>query len=283
MKSRRIRGMVAGSALILVALFAANSEAAPISGTLNGTGSFVLTNGVVTFTNAGPVGGGIFVVDPSSTGFWATLVGTTAIIQPINSGIEPPGAPVNVPNWMTFNGAPTVSVTLNLVLSGIYTAALCGAAPAAGQSCTPPGTPFNFTNVTATSSTVSFAIQGTVVNSAEPGQTSAFTGLFTAQFALNYQALLATLGGGGAVPTTYSAGFVATPSGITTPTPTPTPTPSVTITPTNTPTTVTVTPTNTPATTPNPALAAIPMLSPGMFGLLVASLAALAVLLLRGS
>ena len=203
--------MVAGSALILLAVFAANSEAAPISGTLNGTGSFVLTNGVVTFTNAGPIGGGIFVVDPSSTGFWATLAGTTATIQPYSAAIEPPGVPVNVPNWMTFNGAPTVSVTLNLVLSGVYTAALCGAAPAAGQSCTPPGTPFNFTNVTATSSTVSFAIQGTVVNSAEPGQTSTISGVFTAQFpASNYQTVLATIGGGGSVPATYSVTLLST-------------------------------------------------------------------------
>jgi hypothetical protein len=119
---------------------------------------------------------------------------------------------VNVPNFITFAALPTVSVTLTLVRSGLYNAASCAAAPAAGQNCTPVGTWFNFTNLTATSSILSFAVQGTMADSTLPGQTSTLTGLFIAQFAsASYQSLLATAAGGGAIPTTYSASFAATP------------------------------------------------------------------------
>lgn len=201
------------AALTVLSLFCAVSDAAIISGNVNGTGSLVLTSGVVTFTNAGPIGGGIFVVDPSSTGFWASLANTTATLQPLSAAVEPPGVPLNVPNWIKFNAAPTVSGTLNLVLPGLYTAAACGAAPAAGQSCTPPGTPFNLTNLTATSSFESFGLQGTVVDTSSPGQTSAFSALFTFQYPdRNFQNILATAAGGGALPTTYSASFTTTPN-----------------------------------------------------------------------
>lgn len=219
MKSKLLNRAIAVVALTGLSAFSAIANAATITGNLNGNGSLVLTNGLVTFTNTGPIGGGIFTVDPSSTGFWTSLAGTTATVQPLSAVAEPPGVPVNVPNWMTFSAAPTVSVSLNLVLSGLYSAAACGAAPAAGQSCTPTGTPFNLTNLTTTSSFASFGIQGTVLDTASPGQTSSLSGLFTAQFAdMNYQTLLTQVGGGGALATTYSASFTATPNAVPEPT-----------------------------------------------------------------
>ncbi len=215
MKSTLMNRATGVVALAGLSAFLTVANAATISGNLNGTGSLVLTNGVVTFTNTGPIGGGIFTIDPSSTGFWASLASTTATVQPLSAAVEPPGVPVNVPNFIKFTAAPTVSVTLNLVLAGLYTVPPCTAAPAAGQSCTPAGTPFNLVNMTATSSTASFGIQGTVIDTASPGQTSALSGLFTAQFSdRNYQSLLATAGGGGSIATTYSASFTATPNAV---------------------------------------------------------------------
>jgi hypothetical protein len=238
------RSLAAVAVLMGVTALPVTSHAAVLAGNLNGTGSLGLTNGVVTFTNAGPVGGGVFVIDPSSTGSFTPLAGTTATIQPLSVAGEPPGMAVNVPNFITFAPLPTVSVTLTLVRSGLYNAASCAAAPAAGQSCTPMGTWFNFTNLTATSSILSFAIEGTVVDLTSPGQTSALTGLFTAQFATaSYQSVLAAIAGGGAIPTTYSASFAATPNGAPTPTPTTTPT---------TTTTATATTTQTATSTPSP-------------------------------
>jgi hypothetical protein len=212
----RLTPSILGAATFAVlSMFYGVAHAIPISGILNATGSLVESNGVITFTNSGPIGGGIFAVDPSSTGFWASLAGTSATVQPLSAAIEPPGFPVNIPNWITFNGVPTISVTLNLVLPGIHSAAACGAAPAAGQNCTPPGTPFNLTNLTASSSVESFGLQGTVVDTSSPGETSSFSGLFTVQFpSLSYQSLLASLGGGASVPTTYSAAFTATPNPV---------------------------------------------------------------------
>jgi PEP-CTERM motif-containing protein len=221
MRRRAKLSLIGMVALTLLFLWGSLADAAIISGDLSGSGSLVLTNGVVTFTNSGPVGGGIFVVDPSSTGFWASLAVTTATLQPLSAAIEPPGVPVNIPNWITFSAAPTVSGTLNLVLSGIYSAAACGAAPAAGQSCTPPGTPFNFTNLTATSSIGSFGLQGTIVDTASPGQTSGFSAGFTFQYPKSYQNVLAIAGGGGSLPTTYSASFTTTPNDPAAPVPEP--------------------------------------------------------------
>ena len=192
-------------------VFPAISGAAIISGNINGAGVLTLTNGLVTFSNAG-VGLGSFVVDVTSTGSFVPLIGKAATVQPLNQVTEPTG-PVGtfapVPNFITFAGSP-ISVTLTAVDPATLPATNCltpAASAAAGQVC---GTgPFNLFNLSPTRSSDSFGIQGTVSDgSASPAST--LTGVFTAQFSdKSFEAVRDTVLAGGSVTTSYSASFTA--------------------------------------------------------------------------
>ncbi len=213
-----MRRAIARRAALVLALAAATGVssralAAGLTGSLNGDGSLTLAGSTMTFTNSGPAGGGAFVVDATSGGFFSPLVGTFATLQPLTAAAEPAGTTVSVPNWLVFSAAPTVSFTVTKLLSGILSSASCGAAPAAGQACTPAGSPLNLFNQTATSSTLSFVLEGTLVDSSS-GQTAAVNAVFTAQIPTNFQTLLTTLAGSGTVKTTYSAGFAAVGNGV---------------------------------------------------------------------
>jgi len=200
MKSFLFRmALAAGS---LSAAFVAGSSGATVTGNLNGAGSLVLTSAAVTFNNAQ----GVFGIDISSTSSFAPLAGTTATLQSLTLAADPPGVPVSVANFMTFAASPAASLTLTLLRPGVFSSAACGAAPAAGQTCTLAGSPFNFTNLTTTSSMVSFAIKGTIADGSPP--ISDIEGVFTAQFDSNYQTVLATIGTG-QIGTTYSASFTS--------------------------------------------------------------------------
>jgi len=193
-----------GACLALMSISHAALGQTPLTGILNGTGSLVLSPSGITFVNAGT---GTFKVDITSTGSFAPLALTTASIQSIGQAVVA-GTPTSVPNFITFAAQPTASVTLTLLLPGAFTSAACAAAPAVAQTCTPTGSPFSFTNVTATSSTVSFAIAGTASNAGAP---SSITAVFTAQLSdRSYQSVLASLAAAGSLATTYSATLRAT-------------------------------------------------------------------------
>ncbi len=178
------------------------------AGVLNGSGALVLASSTVTFSNTTSPGGGVFLVDPSSSGSFAVLGGTFAILQALDSTTEPAGTTVSVANWLAFAAAPTWTVTLTEVLPGVFSAASCAAPAAAGQVCTPAGSPMSFTNLGASSSQVTFAIQGTAVNVVGFGVLTPVTAVFTAQFPdRSYQNVLSALGGGGSVSSTYSVTF----------------------------------------------------------------------------
>ncbi len=218
MKSMFLKTMSAGAAMAAFLIFPAISGAAIISGNLNGAGTLVLTNGNVAFTNTGVAGGGIFTIDPTSTGFFAGLIGTTAKVAPLNSATMPVSTPLNVPNFIQFTAAPTVTVTLTGVDPTVFGPAECGLPAATGQSCGIPGTPFSLSNALITptikKSSDFFSISGTIADSATPTLVSQFGGIFTAQFSdKSFQDVIAAVQApGGAVPTSYSASFTATPS-----------------------------------------------------------------------
>jgi hypothetical protein len=121
-----------------------------------------------------------------------------------------PGASV-IPAFVT---VPGFTFNLEFVAPGTNPLPPCFDAPAIGQSCTPPSTPFNLENISSgnaadpISSSVSFSVRGTVVGA---GGVSAFFGSFTAQFpGVPYQELLAALvPGGSTVDVSFSATFVA--------------------------------------------------------------------------
>jgi hypothetical protein len=177
---------------------------------LSTTGSVEVTAGSIAFY---PLGGnaGDFNVGPPDTGIFATLPGTSGMIMNLSSVNEPINTIVNVPDFMTFTGDPGLSFTLTELLGGTL-GACPGPPPLAGQSCTPPGTPYNLTNLTPTSSTAGFSIVGYVVNSAQPGVQTPFSGIFTTQFANeSLQQVLASITTGGTADATYSAQFITSP------------------------------------------------------------------------
>jgi len=203
-----------------VLLCAVSAEAAPIQGSYSGSGF-----ATVSFTNLnfcptaqepdGPNQGdacsfGVGNVSlGGGAGDFATVTGVLNTVDSLNSGIAPIGVNVNIPLWMEFTpvqGAPPISLTLTQVLAGSFSSAACGDAPAAGQVCTPGGSGFNLVNQTSGSSTASFQIIGDAVNGV-PGDTSPFVAIFTSQFTVPFQTLLAALAenqGTGNYSSTYS-------------------------------------------------------------------------------
>jgi len=105
--------------------------------------------------------------------------------------------------FMSFNNAGiTTQLLLNFIAAGIDPASGCAASPpAAGQTCTPPGSLFNLQNLSPTSSTVGWSLSGVTNDSM-----SRWTGTFTSQFnTMNYQQVLAALATNGFVQNSFSA------------------------------------------------------------------------------
>ncbi len=164
-----------------------------------------------------PSGGGvgIFAVDAfTQTGDFVALAGTVGSSRDLTSGTDPVGSAYNpgpvftVPAFLTFAADPTILFHLEFIFPGTYTSVACTAVPAAGQTCTPfAGSPFNFANTTATSSTASFQVKGVIQHGTD---FSDFIGTYSTQFAgVNYQQVLSTILAGGTVDSSYSANFIA--------------------------------------------------------------------------
>jgi hypothetical protein len=163
------------------------------------------------------------------------VTGTLNSIISLSAGGEPVGSTVNLPLWMVFNpavGSPTnlapnaISLTLTQVVQGSFwgLAGNCPGGPAGlGQICTPAAnSAFQLIN-TSTGSTASFQINGIAVDCTATlagncvGDPSAFTAIFSSNFNVPYQTLLADLavgGGTGNYSSSYSVSVNATPSGV---------------------------------------------------------------------
>ncbi len=147
----------------------------------------------------------------AGSGSFAGVSGNLNLIQSLNQVLEPTGTMVAIPNWMVFNppvsaGHGPISLVLTEVLPGSFSAGQCGQAAAAGQICTPAGSAFNFTNQTANSSTACFEIAGYAVDK-KTGNKTPLVAIFTSQFTISYQAVLAAIaanGGAGNYSSSYS-------------------------------------------------------------------------------
>ncbi len=207
----KIASSLGGLAAILLAFAPTTANAAIINGELKVTGSVIVDAMNIDWTPP-DTGQGLFNIDPFvNTGFFQTLAGTTGDILDLNLGAAPVGVPnLGITNFLTFAANPSLSFTLDLIAPGPYSSAQCGAAPAAGQTCTFPGSPFGLTNASANSSSVELVLFGTVSDgSGDPA--SNFRGTYTAQFNTSFQELLDTVFvQGGNVSNTYSATFAVT-------------------------------------------------------------------------
>lgn len=169
--------------------------------------SFALSSSGVDFAPAGG-GTGSFDVGPSASGLFAGLAGTTGAVKDLSFATI--GMPISVPAYLTFAAAPTIVLELTFIPAGIFGSAQCGAPPAAGQLCTPTGSPLNFVNLANSgglSAVVSFTVAGTARNGTADSATP-FTATYTAEFTdVPYQNVLATIAGGGSVAGPYAAGI----------------------------------------------------------------------------
>lgn len=167
-----------------------------------------------------------------AVGDFSGYLGQGGFIESLNPAVAPPNTAVDLKNFVTFSSSglpnpvstPDIALDLNKVLLGVEGPGDCALAPAAGQNCTPQGIPqltnpnnplglsvFNFSN-TQTGATVSFSMNGTA-RRLSTGETSGFTGVFTANFiGTNYQTLFAALNAGLTINTPYSATFIVKPA-----------------------------------------------------------------------
>ena len=172
-------------------------------GNFNLVGNVNSGSGVIDFSPLGM--GGAFTVGGSPTGSFAPLGSTGGALADLSA--VPVASAVSVSNFLTFVAEPGLSAQLTLLPAGTFGSEQCFAAPAAGQTCTPPGSPFNFSNLTGTSSSLSFDVIGTMGDGL--GGTSSFTGTFLSPFyEANYQSTLQAFGYGAIVTTPFVATFV---------------------------------------------------------------------------
>lgn len=212
------RGLLYSAGIVgVTALFVGSAVAAPITGTVNISGSLTDTGTMLDFTPpVGPPNGSFVVSNLGNTGTFATLSNTAGLIMDLNVGTEPVGTPIDVPGFITFAASPTTRLDLTFIQPGDFSSAQCGAAPAPGQTCTPPpgfgGAPgpnaIDLTN-TQTGSAALIALNGNAVNTAT-GETSTWVGTLSAQFTVPYQTLLGEIAAGTPVSTSYSATFTTT-------------------------------------------------------------------------
>ena len=144
------------------------------------------------------------------TGIYATENGQNHVSN-LSSATEPVGTTFAAQPFISFLVNPSVSpLLINFINPGIYTSAQCATTPAAaGQQCTLAGSPFNFVNNTSTSSTATWNFAGVTADG------NAWSAIFTSQFATqNYQQVLASLAGVGAVTNGYSAAEVTVSSPV---------------------------------------------------------------------
>jgi hypothetical protein len=183
-------------------------RASLITGVLNTGGAVTLTSDGVTFLD-----NEFFINSPAAAqqGGFMSLEGTTGGIGNITDPPDATGS-LDVPDFMTFAAAPNITITLTYLAAGIDGTVGCtDVPPAAGQVCTPSGSPFNMQNTSNSSSSLTFGIAGTEFDSLT-GDSIAITGQFDLPFAVqNFQELLATtVGDDGTVTTSFSAQFATT-------------------------------------------------------------------------
>ncbi len=179
-------------------------QAALLLGSLNfssGSDNVTIATDMINFGTPS----GTFTVTPSSGGFSA-LNGTTGLID-----LDNPPYVVNVvtatPDFVTFDVAPNISITLLELFRGTNSSVQCGATPPARARAATPQLPYNLGNVQGGSSTASFVVFGNEVDSLT-NTSIPIVGTFTAQFGIPFQTLLADVTApNGSISTSYSATF----------------------------------------------------------------------------
>jgi hypothetical protein len=201
------KSVLAFSVIAMVSIPMA-ARASLLTGVLNVTGSVNISLGDISFQN------GMFsITSPASTqqGDFMALQGTTGTIDDITNPPDATGIVLDETDFITLAGATNITFTLTFIFPGIDGASGCSdPVPMTGQLCTPDvpsQSPYNLQNTSGTTSTASFNILGTEVDSTT-GDTIPITGTFSEPFTnMTFQELDADVEGGQTVTTPFSAQF----------------------------------------------------------------------------
>ncbi len=210
--------LAALSAVFLTAL--GTAAATPITGVLNISGSVEVsgtTTQTIDFLPLDTLVGSVAADPFTNTGSFAVL-NTMNTAAPATGTIKDLTGPpltgsIIVPSFISgFSLGSNIVLNLSFINAGTNGSAGCGAAPAAGDICTPPGSPFNLSDVASggtLATAINLGVSGTAVNTLT-GEVSDFTGLLTTQIpGITYQQILSTLAAGGSIETSYSGSFTA--------------------------------------------------------------------------
>jgi hypothetical protein len=212
-------------------LLPATSRAFPVSGNLDIGGSEAqvgatslnfLTN--LALPGVSPAGYGNFLASGGNNTF-VPYVGDTGFIHSLNYTSQPINQTFSLSNFLIFNPTgtvipPDIALDLSFIYTGVFGQAAGAMPPAPGQTFTPvfaalvtPAnplglSPYNLTN-TQTGSTLSLSLAGNArrISTAE---LSPFSGVFTEQFSVPFQTVMASIVTGGTVQNSYSATFQVT-------------------------------------------------------------------------
>jgi hypothetical protein len=182
------------------------------------SGNFGITSSSVSFSSLTNVsdqftlGGG--------TGSFAGSDGTNDV-NSISGAVNPVNTAFTPTVFISFPSGPAQTLNLDFIDAGVNPSTGCAATPpAGGQTCTPAAVSgqilsmLNLDNTSANASTVSWTVSGVTSDGL-----STWSALFTAQFIVPYQTLLAEIAAGDTVTDTYSATVDVTPNVSPTPEP----------------------------------------------------------------
>ncbi len=200
-------------AVAFAALCCINASAG-VSGQFDMSGIVTATTTTITWkSDASGNTADFFTLTLPSGSFLALPSGSQEVIHNLNTSFEPVGVTFSGQPFIEFpnpagNGLP--ALLINFIYPGLFSQAGCLASPpAVGQSCTPTGSPFSFINnpgLSAPQATVFWVLSGETSD-----RQSTWSGVFTAQFNVPFQTVLAELATAGQVTNSYSAVISVTP------------------------------------------------------------------------
>ena len=222
MSNNRKRLLQVGLSCAALVIISMPAMATPIVGTLQLGGTFTVSATSLNFCDtAGPC--------PAAPGNWNVPGNGTLDLAPpyandpnggaitnLNSANAPVGTTLagNGLLFLTFNPSATLAVPdiqfyLKTLFNGVFPATACGDAPAAGQVCTVPGSAVSFVNGFGGVSSASITASG-LARRISTNEFDNLSMVFTSQFTVPYQTILANLQANGSVTNTWSGTFTAT-------------------------------------------------------------------------
>ena len=179
-----------------------------ISGTFDLDGSVTATLDTLHWVSNGGTANEATIEDNADlSGSFVGLGATLVAIEDLDRATEPVNTPFSPMNFIDFLAAPTFpDLLVDFIPLGVFGSTDCTSAPAIGQTCTPPvpgGSPFSFTNTNngtgGISSSVTFDFSGVTSDGL-----STWSGIFTSQFNVPFQTVLANLASNGSITDSYS-------------------------------------------------------------------------------